>query len=187
MENKKPLWQKNDKLEPLRQPMSLQSKQNTLVIVDKSPTLQKNSDKADRLAMLEEMVAKSSLKVDAPEFVPRATENKPQISAVTSSIQNRLKIRRPELECEMIEKVEDNSQYLANEVDPRNDLKRIRQIINTLTKDPGQFDNLLQIFMETVAPYLDDLLLLSDIVKILIHEVSNLLTQFYYCLMCNYN
>lgn len=175
MDSKKSLWQKqksND--QPLRQPKMLAQKQNEAV-VDTATKVQNNVEKRYPSNM-EELVANSSLKVDAPEFIPRfaeTRETKPSVSSLTSSIQNRLKICRSESECSTIEKVENDSPYNTEFVE--NDIKRIRQIINTLTKDPGQFDNLLQIFMDTVVPYLEDIILLSDIVKILVNEVNLLM------------
>lgn len=172
MDNKKSLWQKQKSSEqPLRQPKLLAQKQNVAGVVDTATKLQNNVEK-QYPSRMEEIVANSSLKVDAPVFVPRfsdPTESKPQILALTSRIQNRLKIRS-ESESSTIEKVENDPPYITDYVE--NDLKRIRQIINTLTKDPGQFDNLLQIFMDTVVPYLEDIMLLSDIVHILVNEVK---------------
>lgn len=167
MENIKPLWVNNE-YEPLRQP-KIPPTQNTSGIVDTSTSQNKLEKKCS--SNFEEIVANSSLKVDAPEFVPRTFESKPQISA-TSKIQNRLKVHRSESECETLEKTEHQPEYFQNFMDTDSDHKRIRQIINTLTKDPGQFDNLLQIFMDTVAPYWEDVILLSDIVQILVNEVS---------------
>lgn len=170
-ENKKVMWQ-NTAVPSLRQPKDFQSTQNKTTIVDKSPTSLNNLDKPYTPQMLDEIVANSSLKVDAPEFIPRS-ETKQPISGATSRIQNRLKIPRCELECDKVEVVRDNPEYIPQSyVDTETDLKRIRQLIKTLTKNPGQFDDLLQIFMETVTPYLEDIVLLSDIVQILVNEVS---------------
>lgn len=169
MDNIKPLWVNNE-YQPLRQPKMIPPIQNTPGIVDPSTSQKKIDHKYS--SNLEEIVANSSLKVDAPEFVPKSiTETKPPILP-TSKIQNRLKIHRSESECETMEKIEHHPEYVQNVIDMESDHKRIRQIINTLTKDPGQFDNLLQIFMDTVAPYWEDLILLSDIVQILVNEVS---------------
>lgn len=169
MENIKPLWVKNEP-PSLRQPKTITPIQNTSSSVDTSTTLQNNLDKKC-LSSIEELVANSSLKADAPEFVPRTFESKPQITP-TSKIQNRLKIHRSEPECDTVEKSEHHPEFVDNYMDTGSDHKRIRQIINTLTKDPGQFDNLLQIFMDTVAPYWEDVNLLSNIVEILVNEVS---------------
>lgn len=141
---------------------------------ENSSTPQSHSEKPFTLKLMDEIVANSSLKVDAPEFIPRSYESKP-MAAQTSSVQDRLKIHRSEPECEKNDIVEHNMTYgiQYTDVDVENDLKRIRQIINTLTKDPGQFDNLLQIFMDTVMPNLEDFIVLSDIAQILINEVSN--------------
>lgn len=170
MDSKKSLWQNKKSSEPLRQPKSLAQKQNEAV-VDTSTKVQNNVEK-QYPSKMEEIVANSSLKVDAPEFIPRfadAKDTKQNVSSLTSRIQNRLKLCRSESECSTIEIVENDSPYNTDFVE--NDIKRIRQIINTLTKDPGQFDNLLQIFMDTVLPYLEDIILLSDIVQILVNEV----------------
>lgn len=169
MDSKKSLWQNKKSSEPLRQPKSLTQKQNEAV-VDTSTKVQNNVEK--RYPTMEELVANSSLKADAPEFIPRfadARDTKQSVSSLTSRIQNRLKICRSESECSPTEKVENDSPYNTDFVE--SDIKRIRQIINTLTKDPGQFDNLLQIFMDTVLPYLEDIILLSDIVQIVVNEV----------------
>lgn len=166
MENNK-LWQ-NKTFAPMRQP-----KQNLTGIVDKSSSSQDNSKpgKSDKEKM-DEIVAKSKLNFDAPEFKPKYCETKSQVSTVTSSIQNRLNIHRSESN----EQIEEPTSVTSTYVGTESDIKRIKQIINTLTKDPGQFDNLLQIFMETVAPYLEDVCLLPEIVQIIVNEVSILTT-----------
>lgn len=173
MENKV-LWDNKTYHDPLRKP-NLPPIQNNTVIVEKPPTLKNNLDNPFTTQGLDDIIANSSLKVDAPEFIPRSLESK-QISAVSSRIQDRLKIHRSESDCETVEVIGDNTAYSLKHLDTENDIKRIRQIINTLTKNPGQFDDLLQIFMDTVAPYLEDIILLSNIVQILVNEVR--LTHF---------
>lgn len=169
MENKKELWSKNNEYKPLRQPKMLAQRQNMLKV--NTPTTMQNNIEKEYPTKLEELVANSSLKVDAPEFIPRFSESSQQIS---SSVQNRLKIHRSESDYKPTEKVENNPEYNSDCVDTESDLKRLRQIIITLTKDPGQFDNLLQIFMDTVLPYLEDIILLSEIVNILVNEVGHI-------------
>lgn len=166
--NSKPLWD-NGEYKPLRLPNSLVQRQNVTVDVNTSTTSHNNIEKQN-LSKMEEIVANSSLKVDAPVFIPRFSESKAQVSSA-KGVQNRLKIHKPESDFKASEEVENNSKYSKNPMDTESDLKRIRQIISTLTKDPGQFDNLVQIIMDTVMPYLEDHILLPEIVEILVNRV----------------
>lgn len=106
---------------------------------------------------------KNQLSANAKEFVPRNYNAPPAVQSaplVVQSVQNRLKVHKqkpePEPPCSSAEM----------------DMQRLQQIVNTLTGDPGQFDDLLQIFMETLQPYLNDLMILHDCARLLFNQVS---------------
>ncbi|XP_066156752.1 polyadenylate-binding protein-interacting protein 1 isoform X1 [Euwallacea fornicatus] len=53
------------------------------------------------------------------------------------------------------------------------DMIRLKQIISSLMKYPGQFDNLLVVFMETIYPYFHNIITMSEIAKILVSQAIN--------------
>ncbi|KAJ8937051.1 hypothetical protein NQ314_012045 [Rhamnusium bicolor] len=127
---------------------------------------------------LKDIIANSTLKADAPEWFPSCVSN--NIQSSTSNIQKRLKIHKQPQDTDYLqnsniaEKYSDNVPdqcYSADEDSP--DIIRLKQIINTLTKDPGQFDNLLDLFMETLLPYFEDIIALSIIAQLLVEQAIN--------------
>ena len=120
--------------------------------------------------------SKSRLSADAPEFFPSYYQSLSTVNATpanatpansASSIQNRLKKH----------KVTDSNsaqQSLTDSVDDfvgSPDDIRLNHLIDTLTKDPGQFSDLLDIFMDTLCPYFGDVLVLSRAAQLLVQQV----------------
>lgn len=173
--NRKQLWKKNEVRQPLRVPNMLLAQQQNSPSDENTSTNSQENNEIQNLTTIEEIVANSSLKVDAPEFVPRFSRSKPQyVSTIKPSVQDRLKIPRTETNCNVTEEMGNNLDYSnASYFDTQSDLRRLKQIIGTLTKDPGQFDNLVQIIVDTVIPYLEDLVLLPEIVEIIVNEVCH--------------
>lgn len=195
--NPKPLWDKSvDSSRPLRKPMcmtenvpkqnvSIQPKEETnsdaSEITSGSSLLQNNLNSLtrtfDNLDVKE--TSKPSLNPDAPEWFPSYIGVNYN-SEAPKSVQNRLRLHKSQPEPQNShnkdnEKMEISSDNLVygDENDFEPDIKRLKQIITTLSKDPGQFDNLLDLFMETLMPYLEDFLALSVIVRILVEQVSD--------------
>ncbi|CAG9855689.1 unnamed protein product [Phyllotreta striolata] len=149
------------------QPNSVQFGQNAEV----SGQLQQRSDKK-----LEQLVANSTLRADAEEWFP----SKPIAQPVPlnnpgenpSRIQDRLKKHKnPEKVSENDGVNDDNQAHMVeNRRDSSADFDRLKRIIGTLTKDPGQFHNLLDIFMETLEPYVSNGIPISDITGIIVNQ-----------------
>ncbi|XP_060534863.1 uncharacterized protein LOC132707158 [Cylas formicarius] len=128
------------------------------------------------------VVANSTLKADAPEFYP-AGYNRSEVSEpvnyfpknvhitvsdpasiVKHSAQNRLnKYKQNSIGSSYVE-------YNGHCDDDSPDMIRLKQIISSLKLYPGQFDDLLMVFMETIYPYFNDIIAMSEIVKLLVSE-----------------
>ncbi|RZC33929.1 polyadenylate-binding protein-interacting protein 1, partial [Asbolus verrucosus] len=111
---------------------------------------------------------KSRLSVDAPEFYPSSYKNPTVASNTTSSIQDRLK-KHKVTESNTIQQPPTNN-IEVDFIDSPDDI-RLKHLIVTLTKDPGQFSDLLDIFMDTLCPYFDDILVLARAAQLLVQQV----------------
>lgn len=168
MENKASLlWDKNSEvLQPLRLPKStpntIDTPESALTTNKLNCDLKSNIQQAN---VIEEIVARSTLKVDAPEWYPSNC-------IFDSSLPSDVTVKDIQYGDSILEKseVKDCYSLMNNEDSP--DIIRLKQIISTLTKDPGQFDNLLDIFMETLQPYFEDIIALSIIAQLLVEQVS---------------
>lgn len=102
----------------------------------------------------------SRLSADAQEFVPANY----QTTSKKSSAQERLlKI-----------KTDDEMQQDKSRVDQ--DVRRLDNVITTLTYDPGQFDDLLDLFVETFKPYIEDQEFIDIVAEMLFRKVGLLWT-----------
>ncbi|CAG9761620.1 unnamed protein product [Ceutorhynchus assimilis] len=124
------------------------------------------------------------LRAEAPEFVPRqitGLEHQFQNVNITvddlpkrSSAQSRLLIHKnPTSHSE-----QGSSQYhppnqVINGQSSSTDMVRLKQLIDSLIKYPGQFDDLMMVILETICPYLDDIMAISEIVKLLVSQAIN--------------
>lgn len=52
-------------------------------------------------------------------------------------------------------------------------MMRMKQIISSLIMYPGQFDDLLMVFMETMYPYFNDVMAMSEIAQLLVGQVKS--------------
>lgn len=122
---------------------------------------------------LELLVANSKLRVAAPEWYPSepVVQNVyiNKVENVPSKMQSRLNIHKAQQQ-NYTETVNDSGD---NSSDYSSDFNRLNQIIATLTKDPGQFHNLFEIFMETLEPYLEDLIAMSSVAELIVDQVTN--------------
>ncbi|CAG9838817.1 unnamed protein product [Diabrotica balteata] len=115
----------------------------------------------------ETLVANSTLNASANEWYPKNVYVPHPVEFITSSVQKRLQIHR--------EPPQVISENINNEVTEgySPDLNRIKQIITTLTKDPGQFHDLIELFMETLIPYLEDIMITSLVAEIIVEQAIN--------------
>ncbi|ERL92374.1 polyadenylate-binding protein-interacting protein 1 [Dendroctonus ponderosae] len=183
MEQRNPtgFWFKSDFTQsPLREPRLKSSDQSSRPAQQAGPTEEPP------------VVKQTILRADAPEFVPTRTFEQQQIrglfvdnpqGAPRHSVQNRLNKAK---------NVNQNTQYSSpgsssyatpqaeQPANPSNeshtnitDLVRLRQIISSLINYPGQFDDLLIVFMETIYPYFLDSDALAQIAHLLVGEAVN--------------
>ncbi|KAH0811035.1 hypothetical protein MTP99_013913 [Tenebrio molitor] len=110
---------------------------------------------------------KSSLSVDAPEFYPSYYKTSTPVSNTTSSIQERLKRHKVAEPNSVTEPVAND--FESNFIGSSDD-NRLKHLIDTLTKDPGQFSDLLDIFMDTLCPYFEDIFVLSRAALLLVEQ-----------------
>ncbi|KAJ8938591.1 hypothetical protein NQ318_020853 [Aromia moschata] len=198
MESKPVLWDKNsDVLQPLRQPniiSNLPERYSTRQRNDESDTNIINSNRnavssvhpvsnpqtpvsVKGAIKLEDIVAKSTLKVDAPEWYPSNVNPNVNAQLPASNVQDRLKVHKKSHEPDLQSLSLAEKGYPSNvsveqcTVEDSVDIIRLKQIINTLTKDPGQFDNLLDLFMETLFPYFEDIIAISLIAQLLVEQL----------------
>ncbi|XP_030766100.1 polyadenylate-binding protein-interacting protein 1 [Sitophilus oryzae] len=160
-----PLWQKKTSVQ---KPMRLPKDQQTGAA--STPSL-----KID--------VEQSTLKPDAPEFIPQSvrfeqlSQSLQQNVVITnqtpkSHAQNRIALIRNSKNNEPNNHEYSDYEHVTNGYgnDESLDMLRLRQIISSLIKYPGQFDDLLMVFMETIYPYFDDILAMSEITNLMVNE-----------------
>ncbi|XP_018571543.1 polyadenylate-binding protein-interacting protein 1 isoform X1 [Anoplophora glabripennis] len=167
MENIASLWDKNsEELQPLRLPKSTPD-----VIAQQEVTQTRNELNCnvefpksgnEPANTMEDIIAKSTLKVDAPEWYPSNCISNDCLEPC-ASVKN---IYDENISGTSETKIE----YLLTNDEDSPDIFRLKQIIGTLSKDPGQFDNLLDLFMETLQPYFEDILALSITAQLLVEQ-----------------
>ncbi|KAK9891448.1 hypothetical protein WA026_014681 [Henosepilachna vigintioctopunctata] len=124
----------------------------------------------------------SKLNALASEFVPKCYLDKSVENIMSKpvqwSVQNRLKIHKEQdtqrntisndnaVNSRYYTQGDSNSQYANDSLDDR----RLKQLITTLTNDPGQFDNLLDIFKQTLRPYFQDIIAISNVTDLLVNQ-----------------
>ncbi|CAH0546526.1 unnamed protein product [Brassicogethes aeneus] len=154
MDQKVKLWDRDSSQSMnLRQPNKpSESKKNTVKVEDS-------------------VIVNSKLSVDAAEFYPNSH---PAPSNNVSSIQSRLNKhkKQPESAIDHIG-VESAAHQHQNNDEDSPDMLRLKHIVKTLTNDPGQFDHLFDIFMETLMPYLQDAIFLTDCARLLVNQAIN--------------
>lgn len=121
-------------------------------------------------------VMSSTLSVDAEEWYP-ASYSAPVAPSNPSknSVQNRLSmIKKPNENRTPQENYHnnesDNNTVLYNDDVVNQDINRLQHVIDTLTYDPGQFDNLLVIFEESYRPHINDISVSSTLAEMLFHQ-----------------
>ncbi|KAJ8969031.1 hypothetical protein NQ317_014168, partial [Molorchus minor] len=121
---------------------------------------------------MQEIIARSTLKVDAPEWYPPSLCSIPP--APTSTVQDRLKVYKKPVDTSLQNTdKQPHRSSIPDDTDNSVDIIRLKQILNTLTKDPGQFNNLLDLFLETSYPYFKDIFTLSIITQLLVEQAIN--------------
>lgn len=143
------------------------------------------SSKAAEEKQLDSII-NSKLRPSAEEFVPRpkyvtsvtpsANFSNPAPAIQRHSVQDRLKVRDVQSTSNNQSTSAQQSQSNVNNQDwalNPSDLNRLRHIISSLTYDPGQFDCLIEIFLETLLPYANDLVVLTNVADLLVQEAIN--------------
>lgn len=103
----------------------------------------------------------SRLSAEAPEFVPKYMKSQSR-----SGVQDRLKKHK------VTESSAQQSANIDSEFVGSPDDNRLQHLIATLTKDPGQFSDLVELFMDTLWPYLQDIIVLSRTAQLLVQQVN---------------
>lgn len=124
------------------------------------------------------VVENSKLSANAAEFVPSYLRNDTQgnntitpSSLACASVQNRLMKHKLSTEATYSSAIQQPIKCDEDFLGSADDV-RMKQIIDTLTRDPGQFNNLFDIFMDTLNPYLENVLVLSSTTELLVNQVS---------------
>lgn len=167
----KPLWNPTSRGQILRAPRS-------------APNIAANSD-IDRSSVSSTPIIppeQSKLNAAAAEFIPNKcyydNTNTVMSKPPQLSVQNRLKIHKDQdsqrnqspkdvtINSRYYSQGDNNFRYTDNSLDDR----RLKQLINTLTCDPGQFDSLLDIFRQTLRPYFEDIIALASVTDLLVSQ-----------------
>ncbi|XP_044752229.1 polyadenylate-binding protein-interacting protein 1 [Coccinella septempunctata] len=169
----KPLWDPNRKGQILRAPRTVSN-------VASNNDNQKSSVSSTSIVPPE----KSKLNAAAAEFIPKCfydNSNTVMSKPPQLSVQNRLKIHKDQelqrnqasrdgpINARLYSQGDNNFRYANNSLDDR----RLKQLINTLTCDPGQFDSLLDIFRQTLKPYFEDIIALASVTDLLVSQAIN--------------
>lgn len=108
----------------------------------------------------------SQLSADAKEFYPAGYSS--PAAGSKGSVQDRLlkiKHNQPQNQNDVSNAYPDGSQI-------EQDKRRLENMITTLIFNPGQFDNLLDLFVETLKPYLDNHDMMTVMAEMLVFEVT---------------
>lgn len=98
---------------------------------------------------LTNIISNSRLSVHADEWYP------PNFQRPVSSIQNRLS-RNKVHESEHQNSPQSNDLETSYICDAAINITRLKEIVNVITYDPGQFESLLDVFMEIVTPHFEE-------------------------------
>lgn len=131
-------------------------------------------------AVEEPVPAPFVLRADAPEFVPKFiqapiddVELQLQHTHISGkpSAQNRLRKIKNSHNNTMEPSQAGSSSQSDNGDSP--DMIRLKHVIASLINYPGQFGDLLMVFMETICLYFDDVLAMAEITELLVTEAIN--------------
>lgn len=166
----KPLWDPHRKGQPLRAPRAVSNTAS-------------NSGNERSSVPLTSIVPpeKSTLNAAAAEFIPKCyydNSNTVMSKPPQLSVQNRLKIHKDQDSSRnqssrdapinsRYSQGDNNYRYANNSLDNL----RLKQLIHTLTCNPGQFDDLLDIFKQTLRPYFEDIIALATVTDLLVTQV----------------
>lgn len=159
------LWDPNDtQSRPLRRPNASVTSTN---ISENAPlNVQPSPQTVD--------ISHSKLSVHAEEWYPKNYYS----SAPPSSVQSLSSVQ------ERLQKIKLSSSTGHNEaegieaasIDERDSVytTKLREIVSSLTYDPGRFDDLVLDFMNILQPYADNILVCNDVAEMLFNTVSNI-------------
>lgn len=130
--------------------------------------------------------ADSRLSADAKEFYPAGYNNAAAAPVSRSLAQERLlkiKHNQPQILDEQRNEVSNECSDAQIEQDKR----RLENMIRTLIYNPGQFDNLLDLFLETLKPYLENNEMIHFMAEMLVFEVTYILFSNFQLILCNFS
>lgn len=117
----------------------------------------------------------SRLSADAKEFYPAGyvPASSPAPSSKSSSVQDRLKIKhnQPQNQNEQRNNINEGNCIYQDDSQIEQDKRRLENMITTLIYNPGQFDDLLHLFVETFKPYLENHDMINIVAEMLVFEV----------------
>lgn len=160
------LWKKSEgQSHRLRRPHD-----NSNVTLPNGPSTEINNKTVNK-------AADSRLSADAKEFYPAnyGTGTNSASSSKCSAQERLLKIKhnQPQNQSDQSLKnpmYDDDYMYLDEGV-VELDKRRLENMITTLVFNPGQFDDLLHLFVETFKPYLENHGMITTVAEMLVYEV----------------
>lgn len=124
----------------------------------------------------------SRLSADAKEFFPKNYNSAVSASQSSkSSAQERLlkiKQNQPPGQHDQTGLRNDGNNACPDQHQVEQDKRRLENMISTLILDPGQFDNLLHLFVETFKPHLENHDVINIMAEMLVFQVLAALTTF---------
>lgn len=129
----------------------------------------------------------SKLSADAKEFFPAGYRNAaaPASSSKTSAQERlmRIKHNQPQNQNEQCQRNEAGGSHPDGSQEDQ-DKRRLENMITTLSFNPGQYDDLLPLFVETFKPYLDNHEMINTVAEMLFFEVIAVNYFEKLCLIC---
>lgn len=200
------LWDQSDSnVIPLRRPKGPSAGETTAKRNELSPNINETNNErsvgnntvaSNQSSSHIVSVSNSRLSADAEEFYPAGYCSNTTVSTPRSYVQDRLnKFKKPSLsgstQQDSFGSYQDNpfnsEQLNEDNVLVQQDIQRLQHIIGTLTYDPGQFDDSLDLFMDTFKPYFDDINVISTMVKMIFEQVITFYILYSFLLLCGFH
>lgn len=152
------LWDGQETQEaPLRRPREVPNVTNALGNLSLDSNNSNNEPVSSSLQVqteniqnnLANIISHSTLSADAVEWYPA---NFRQVSSIQSRL-SRVKVHEPEQNEQEQETDDADANYTC---DVAINITRMKEIINAITYDPGQFETLVDAFLEIVTPHFQD-------------------------------
>lgn len=174
--NSKPWEDSGSCSKPLRRPKCTSVNELPKTNSNTQESSNSNNSAANKSTQKSIDVKKSTLSVDAKEWYPASYSGPVAPSnAPKNSVQNRLSMFKKPTENKTPHETyhnneSDNNTLLYNDEVVNQDINRLQHVIDTLTYDPGQFDDLLEIFEESYRPHTNDISVSSTLAEMLFRQ-----------------